>query len=134
MTTADYYADVARLMVREGVVPMVEIAPQSTIAYAQLASAGVCGVTLYQETYDEALFGEYHVRGPKSGFHWRLESQDRAAEAGMGRLGLGILLGLADPRQDFLALLRHGEYLHRRFPQCTLAFSLPRIHEGPEGF
>ncbi len=43
---------------------------------------------------------------------------DRAAEAGMRRLGLGILLGLAGiPREDLRALLRHGRYLQDRFPE-----------------
>jgi len=52
----------------------------------------------------------------------------------MGRLGLGILLGLADPRADVLAMIRHAEYLHARFPDRTLAFSLPRIHQAPDDF
>jgi 2-iminoacetate synthase len=43
-------------------------------------------------------------------------------------------LGLGDPPADLLALMRHGAYLENRFPGCTLAFSLPRIHEAPEGF
>jgi len=112
----------------------VEIAPQSTAAYAELAAAGACGVTLYQETYDEQLYALYHPRGTKRAYHWRLEALERAAEAGIRRLGLGILLGLADPRSDLLAMIRHAAYLRRRFPDRTIAFSLPRIHEAPEGF
>ena len=30
--------------------------------------------------------------------------------------------------------MRHGRYLHSRFPDRTLAFSLPRIYEAPAGF
>jgi 2-iminoacetate synthase len=47
---------------------------------------------------------------------------------------LGILLGLADPREDLAAMMRHADYLIERFPDRTLAFSLPRIHEAPAGF
>jgi len=133
-TTTAYYAEIIRELVREGVDPAVEIAPQSTESYAQLVAAGVCGLTLYQETYDERLYSEYHIRGPKKSYHWRLESHDRAAEAGMRRLGLGMLLGLADAREDLLAVMRHAAYLTERFPDRTLAFSLPRIHEAPDGF
>jgi len=133
-TTTDYYTEMIRSLVREGVDPGIEIAPQSTKSYAQLVAAGVCGLTLYQETYDERLYSTYHIRGPKSSYHWRLESHDRAAEAGMPRLGLGVLLGLADAREDVLAMMRHAAYLMDRFPDRTLAFSLPRIHEAPEGF
>ena len=52
----------------------------------------------------------------------------------MPRLGLGILLGLADVRDDLLSMMRHAAYLKDRFPDRTLAFSLPRIHEAPDEF
>ena len=32
------------------------------------------------------------------------------------------------------AMARHAAYLAARFPDRTLAFSLPRIHEAPSGF
>jgi 2-iminoacetate synthase len=133
-TTPAYYRDIIAALVNHGVEPSIEIAPQSIDAYADLVSAGTCGLTLYQETYDECLYAQYHVRGPKSSYHWRLESHDRAAEAGMPRLGLGILLGLADPRDDLPAMMRHALYLQQRFPDRTIAFSLPRIHEAPDDF
>jgi 2-iminoacetate synthase len=133
-TTTAYYAEVLAALSREGLAPAIEVAPQSTDAYAQLVAAGAGGLTLYQETYDEQLYAHYHVRGPKASYHWRLESHDRAAEAGMPRLGLGILLGLADARADLHALLRHAAYLRSRFPDRTWAFSLPRVHDSPPGF
>lgn len=134
MVTTDYLAKILRELVARGVTPAIEIAPQSTRDYAALASAGACGVTLYQETYCKELYAQYHPRGSKVAFDWRLEGLERAARAGFERLGLGVLLGLADPRHDVTSLLRHGRYLQSRFPKCTLAFSLPRIHETPEGF
>lgn len=134
LTSTEYFCDIAQTMARQGIVPAIEIAPQSTGSYERLVLAGVHGLTLYQETYDERLYAEYHSRGPKANYHWRLESHDRAAEAGMRRLGLGVLLGLADPRQDILAMMRHGAYLLDRFPDRTLAFSLPRIHQAPSDF
>lgn len=134
LTTPEYYTEIIGRLAARRIAPAVEIAPQATDAYARMVQAGARGVTLYQETYNEELYGVYHPRGTKSSFDWRLEGPDRAAEAGMDRLGLGILLGLAEPRQDLLALMRHGRYLETRFPEGTLAFSLPRIHDAPEGF
>jgi len=134
LTTTEYYAGVIRALADRGISPAIEIAPQSTSSYAELLAAGACGITLYQETYHEELYALYHPRGSKASYDWRLEGVERAAEAGMTRLGLGILLGLADPRQDLLAMIRHAEYLHARFPDRTLAFSLPRIHQAPEDF
>jgi 2-iminoacetate synthase len=133
-TTTSYFRDILADLVREGFCPAIEIAPQPTESYAELVHAGARGLTLYQETYDQSRYASYHARGPKSSFHWRLEAHDRAAEAGMRRLGLGVLLGLSDPKHDLRALMRHGAYLQERFSGRTLAFSLPRIHEAPDGF
>ncbi|QDU57732.1 radical SAM protein [Aeoliella mucimassa] len=134
LTTADYYSEVVQRLGSRGIEPAIEIAPQSLSAYAQMAQAGACGLTLYQETYDEQLYAAYHPRGPKANYYWRLESQDRAAEAGIGRVGFGVLLGLADPEQDMLAMIRHASYLSQRFPELKLSFGLPRIHEAPDDF
>lgn len=134
LTTPEYFAEIIRALTARGIAPGIEIAPQAADGYAELAAAGACGITLYQETYNEELYGLYHPRGTKASFHWRLEAIERAAEAGMPRLGLGILLGLADPREDLLSMMRHAQYLHARFPALSLAFSLPRIYQAPEGF
>lgn len=134
-TDIGFYVDVISAIRTHWPVSLaVEIAPQSTAGYSRLVQAGIIGVTLYQETYDGNLYRGYHPRGPKSHYDWRLEGLERAAEAGVQRLGLGILLGLADPIEDARAMIRHAYYLKERFPDRRIAFSLPRIHEGPEGF
>jgi 2-iminoacetate synthase len=134
LTTPEYYAAIIRALAARGIDPAIEIAPQPTEAYAELAAAGACGITLYQETYNQELYALYHPRGTKASYHWRFEGVERAAEAGIGRLGLGILLGLADPREDLVAMMRHARYLNGRFPDRRLALSLPRIYEAPKGF
>ena len=121
-------------MTGRGVKAAIEIAPQPTESYAALAAAGACGLTLFQETYDEGRYACYHPRGTKASYDWRLTAPERAAEAGIRRLGLGFLLGLADPPQDLLAMARHAAYLQDRFPGCALAFSLPRIRKAPAEF
>lgn len=134
LTSTDYFAEIVADLRDQGFSIAVEIAAQSTASYARLVEAGACGVTLYQETYDEQLYARYHPRGTKAPFDWRLEALERAAEAGMPRLGLGVLLGLGEPVYDVLTMIRHGQYLRTRFPEVSLAFSLPRIHEAPGGF
>ncbi len=134
LTTTEYFTGVIRALAARGISPAIEIAPQTTSSYAELVAAGACGITLYQETYNQDLYTLYHPRGSKASYDWRLEGVERAAEAGMPRLGLGILLGLADPREDLLAMVRHARCLQARFPDRTLAFSLPRIHQAPGDF
>src|SRR5208282_5966667 len=105
-----------------------------TLGYSQLRAAGTLGVTLYQETYDPERYSIYHPKGTKAWYDWRLEGPERAAEAGIRRIGLGILLGLGDPREELGALIAHGRYLIERFPDLGLSLSLPRIHDAPAGF
>lgn len=134
LTSTEYYVGIIRALTKRGLRVAVEIAPQSTSSYAALARAGACGVTLYQEVYDAELYAAYHAQGAKAAYDWRLEGLERAAEGGIGRLGMGILLGLGEPREELATLVRHAVYLRGRHPDCTLAFSLPRIHEAPDGF
>ncbi|MBN1589358.1 MAG: radical SAM protein, partial [Pirellulales bacterium] len=134
LTRTEYFAEIISRLHATDICPAIEIAPRTTRSYAELFAAGLCGVTLYQETYNERLYRQYHPGGTKAAFDWRLEAPERAAEAGATRLGLGVLLGLAEPRDDVLAMIRHAVYLQRRFPDCRLAFSLPRIHRAPPDF
>ncbi len=134
LTSTAYFANIIRALQHMGLEIAVEIAPLSTAGYAELVEAGACGVTLYQETYDSRRYADYHWRGTKAAYDWRLEAPERAAEAGMARLGLGVLLGLAEPTAELVALIRHGRYLQARFPHLQLSFGLPRIHEAPGDF
>ena len=67
-------------------------------------------------------------------FDWRLEGLERAAQAGIGQLGLGIFLGLAPALADLRALAGHADYLLARFADAKFAFSLPRLHDAPAPF
>jgi 2-iminoacetate synthase len=133
-TSTDYLVTIIRELVARDFAVSVEVAAQGTVSYAKMVGSGASGVTLYQETYQEDHYTRLHPRGPKIWFDWRLEALERAAEAGIKRLGLGVLLGLADPVLDLRCLIRHGQYLLGRFPEVKLAFSLPRIHEAPAAF
>ncbi|MBM4319904.1 MAG: 2-iminoacetate synthase ThiH [Deltaproteobacteria bacterium] len=112
----------------------VEVAPQDVAGYARLAAAGVDGVTLYQESYLPDVYAAVHPTGPKRGFARRLEAIELAGAAGMRRLTIGALLGLADLRSEAIALGLHAGYLMRRFWQAQLLVSLPRLRHVPEGF
>lgn len=95
--------------------------------YQRLFAAGIEGVTLYQETYDEATYKRYHLSGPKADYARRLTAFDDIAQAGMRRLGLGSLLGLADWRLETLTLGLHAAYLMKRYWRGHVSFSFPRL-------
>lgn len=105
----------------------IEIYPMEADQYKALFDAGIDGITLYQETYDRGLYQRYHPAGPKSDYDYRLQTHDRAASAGMRRLGIGTLLGLCNWRQDAMALAEHGRYLMKKYWRSQISFSFPRL-------
>lgn len=82
---------------------------------------------LYQETYHPETYARLHPDGPKSDYAWRLTAHDRACEAGVRDLGLGVLLGLYDYRFDVTALLAHAHYLLNTYGTGALVISYPRL-------
>lgn len=130
----DYVAEV--LARARPLVPEIdlEIGPARVEAYGAWVRAGAGGVTCYQETYDEAAYADLHPRGPKAFFGFRLGTLERAGEGGVRRLGLGILLGLADPIPDLMALVAHARLMGRLFPEALLTVSLPRLRPAVPGF
>jgi 2-iminoacetate synthase len=82
---------------------------------------------LYQETYDAALYERLHRWGRKRDYTFRLEAPARALAAGMRTVGMGALLGLADPLSDMIALYNHLRRLEKRFWQGGFSLSFPRI-------
>ncbi len=104
----------------------------STTDYARLICAGVDGLTVFQETYDPALYAVLHPAGPKRDFAFRLNTPQRGAEAGMRVVNIGALLGLADWRREIFATGLHAAWLQRTYPGVDVAVSLPRMrpHAG----
>ena len=105
----------------------VEIYPMSQSDYSVLFAAGIDGVTAYQETYNRGLYAKFHPAGPKSDYDWRLATHDRAAAAGMRRLGIAALLGLSAWRAETLALAEHASYLMKNYWKAQVSFSFPRL-------
>lgn len=112
----------------------VESFAMTEAEYRGLAEAGCTGVTLYQETYDRELYDRLHRWGPKKDYDFRLEAPARALAAGMRTAGLGVLLGLAEPAADLLALFRHLERLEKEFWRAGFSVSFPRIRPQQGGF
>ncbi|MFH1007268.1 MAG: 2-iminoacetate synthase ThiH [Candidatus Latescibacterota bacterium] len=109
-----------------------EVYPLEIDEYAQLVGSGVDGLTLYQETYDRALYAAVHPRGPKRDYRYRIEAPERACDAGIRSVNIGALLGLADWRLDAFLTGLHADYLQHLYPAVEVSVSLPRLrpHEG----
>ncbi len=105
----------------------IEVQPLKETEYESLHNAGVHTVLVYQETYEREAYKEYHPKGRKSNFDFRLETPDRIARAGIHKIGLGALLGLEDWRVDAACVAMHLEYLRRKYWQTKYSVSFPRL-------
>jgi 2-iminoacetate synthase len=131
----DYLVDCVRAIAP--VVPEISVEVQvwDEGTYRRLVDAGCDGVVVYQETYDRATYADVHLKGKKRNYDWRLAAPDRAAAAGMRRLGLGALLGLHDDwRGEALLLAAHARGLMRRWWRCEVAVALPRLRPAAGGY
>lgn len=105
----------------------IEVQPLETAEYKTLHEAGAHSVLVYQETYHQEVYKQYHPKGKKSNFDYRLETPDRIGQAGIHKIGLGILLGLEDWRVDSLFCALHLEYLQKTYWQTRYSVSFPRM-------
>ena len=127
-----YIGDCARRLARYFTSIAIEVYPLETDEYVDLVSDGVDGLTLYQETYNEALYDSLHLRGPKKNFSFRLDAPERGCRAGMRTVGIGALLGLDVFYRDSFYTGLHAWYLQRSYPEVDISVSFPRMrpHAG----
>ncbi|MBW2974809.1 [FeFe] hydrogenase H-cluster radical SAM maturase HydG [Candidatus Woesearchaeota archaeon] len=105
----------------------VEIPPLSVEEFRRLKQAKIGTFTMFQETYHKETYHKMHPSGKKSDYLWRLEAMDRAQEAGIDDVGIGVLFGLYDYRFEVLALLMHAQHLDKKFGTGPHTISIPRI-------
>ena len=112
----------------------LEVQPLSEEEYRRLQQAGVHAVLVYQETYHKEKYKEFHLKGKKANFYYRLETPDRIGRAGIHKIGLAVLLGLGDWRTDSFFCSLHLRYLQRTYWQTKYSVAFPRIRpaEGVE--
>lgn len=129
---ADYIRHAIELVKPHFASISIEVQPLKTDEYQQLTQAGMNAVYCYQETYNKARYNFYHPRGMKSKFDWRLGAFDRMGEAGVHKIGLGVLIGLEDWRTDVTMMALHLRYLQKAYWQTKYSVSFPRMrpHEG----
>ena len=105
----------------------VNIAPLSLDEFRLLKGASIGTYQLFQETYHRPTYARVHLGGRKVDYDWRITAMDRAMEAGIDDVGVGVLFGLFDWRYELLALRQHIEHLERRFGVGPHTISVPRL-------
>ncbi len=127
-----YIIDCVRILKKYFSSIAIEIYALEQAEYRQMVEAGVDGLTIYQEVYDEKVYDYVHKAGPKKDYKFRLDAPKRAASVGMRFLNVGALLGLSDFRSEVFFCGLHAKYLQDQFPESEVGFSVPRMrpHEG----
>lgn len=111
---ADYMANVLKTVyktkVGRGEIRRANInaAPMDVEGYKKLHDVGIGTYQIFQETYHHETYAKMHPKGDMKGdYQWRLYGLDRAFEAGIDDLGIGVLFGLYDWRFEVMGLLYH---------------------------
>jgi 2-iminoacetate synthase len=112
----------------------MEVQPLDRDDYSRLMDHGLNTVLVYQETYNRDDYKLHHLKGKKSNFGYRLGAPDRLGEAGIHKIGLGVLIGLEDWRTDSWFTALHLQYLERTYWRTKYSLSFPRLRpfEGEE--
>lgn len=116
----------------------VNIAATTVEEYKMLKDAGIGTYILFQETYHKESYEKLHPTGPKHNYAYHTEAHDRAMEAGLDDVGLGVLFGLELYRYELAGLLMHAEHLEAVHGVGPHTISVPRIRPAddvdPEDF
>ena len=103
------------------------IAPLTLDEFKRLKARQIGTYQVFQETYHRETYAKVHLAGKKRDFDWRVNAPDRAMEAGIDDVGIGVLFGLFDWRFEILALVQHIRHLERRFGVGPHTLSVPRM-------
>lgn len=127
-TPVEYLVEAAKCLKQYFASVAVEIFPMEEDEYRQLRKAGVDGLTLFQEAYNEDLYAQVHLAGKKMDYRFRLDGPERGARAGFRVINIGCLLGLGEKRSEFFFTGLHAAYLESKFLDTEVAVSLPRFN------
>jgi 2-iminoacetate synthase len=105
----------------------VNIAPLTVEQFRELKDARIGTYQLFQETYHRPTYARVHTGGKKRDFEWRVNAMDRAMEAGIDDVGVGVLFGLGSWKFELLALMQHIHHLETTFGVGPHTISVPRI-------
>ena len=112
----------------------IEVMPLKSEDYYRLTQSGLNGVVCFQETYNRERYKVYHPKGMKSNYEWRLNGYDRMGQAGIHKIGMGVLIGLEDWRTDVTFMAIHLLYLRKHYWRTRYSVNFPRLRPSAGGF
>ena len=107
----------------------INCAPLNRDELRQLKKVGIGTFQVFQETYHHGTYRRLHPANTIKGhYRWRLYCHDRALDAGVDDVGIGVLFGLYDWRFEAMGLLYHTIHLEEKYNGVgPHTISFPRI-------
>ena len=105
----------------------VNLAPLTVDEFKLLKEASIGTYQLFQETYHRDTYAAVHLSGKKRDFDWRVTAFDRAMQAGIDDVGMGVLFGLHDWRFEILSMMQQIQHLEDVFGVGCHTISVPRM-------
>ncbi|PLX12152.1 MAG: [FeFe] hydrogenase H-cluster radical SAM maturase HydG, partial [Marinilabiliales bacterium] len=110
----------------------INAAPLSIEGFRTVKEAGIGTYQVFQETYHPEAYKYYHRGGNKADYLDRQVALDRAQEAGLDDVGIGVLFGLYDWRFDLLGLIHQTNHLEACYNVGPHTISFPRLQDASE--
>jgi 2-iminoacetate synthase len=110
----------------------INAAPLDIEGFRKVKEAGIGTYQVFQETYHRETYQKYHTGGFKRDYDFRLTSLDRAQQAGLDDVGIGVLFGLYNWRFEVLGLVRHTNHLEASYNVGPHTISFPRLQYASE--
>ncbi len=110
----------------------INAAPLDVEGFKIVKDSGIGTYQVFQETYHPDAYNKYHTGGKKADYKFRLNSLDRAFEAGIDDVGIGALFGLHDWRFEVMGLVRHVNHLEACFNVGPHTISFPRLQDASD--
>ena len=108
----------------------INAAPLDVEGFKIVKEANIGTYQIFQETYHPEVYKSYHLRGKKADYNYRITALDRAQEAGIDDVGIGVLFGLYDWKFEVLSLVRHTNHLEACYNVGPHTISFPRIKDS----
>ncbi len=108
----------------------INAAPLDIEGFKTVKASGIGTYQIFQETYHRETYAKVHLSGKKRDYDWRLTALDRAQEAGIDDVGIGVLFGLYDWRFEVMGLLRHVNHFEACYNVGPHTISFPRIQNA----
>lgn len=106
----------------------VNIAATTIENYKKLKAAKIGTYTLFSETYHRETYSKMHPTGPKHDYDYHMTALERAMEAGIDDVGIGVLYGLYDYKYETVAMFMHVKHLEELFNGVgPHTISMPRL-------